>query len=132
MSVFHLTTDDDFGRYRVASRSLETFDDNVGTSRRYGVETARGYYPNAKLAFRAAYTHSDFLSTNVQFLLDHFTDKVMPDGPRHRLAPDAEYAVGLHRVIGVNAFGQSMQYADHRNQVTAGRLGTAKWGLAGT
>jgi iron complex outermembrane receptor protein len=119
VGVFHLTTDDDFGRYRVANRPLETFYGNVGTSRRYGLETAIGYYPNTSLALRAAYTYSDFLYTNVQFLLDHFTDKVMPNAPRHQLAFDAEYSVGLHWVIGVNAFGQSMQYVDHRNQMTA-------------
>jgi iron complex outermembrane receptor protein len=119
IAFFHLTTENDFGRYRVASRPLETFYGNVGASRRYGLETAIGYYPTTNLAIRAAYTYNDFLYTNVQFMLDHFTDKVMPNSPRHQVAFDAEYLVDRNWVFGVNAFGQSFQYVEHSNTLTA-------------
>ncbi len=119
IAFFHLTTDNDFGRYRVANRPLETFYGNVGTSRRYGLETAFGYYPTANLGLRAAYTFSDFLYTKVQFLLDSFTDKVMPNSPRHQGAFDAEYTVKGHWIFGLNVFGQSLQYVNHQNDMTA-------------
>jgi iron complex outermembrane receptor protein len=119
LAFFHLTTENDFGRYRVASRPLETFYGNVGASRRYGLEASVGYYPSANVAIRAAYTFSDFLYTNVQFLFDHFTDKVMPNSPRHQVAFDAEYLVDRNWVFGVNAFGQSRQFVDHNNVLGA-------------
>ena len=119
IAFFHLSTDNDFGRYRVANRPLETFYGNVGTSRRYGLETAFGYYPTANLAIRAAYTYSDFLYTKVQFLLDQFTDKVMPNSPTHQVAFDVEYTTSRNWIFGLNAFGQSMQYVNHQNDMSA-------------
>ncbi len=119
LGVFHLATRNDFGRYRVASRPLETFYGNLGDSRRYGIEAELGYYPNARLAIRGAYTLSDFLYPNVQFMFDSFTDTVMPNSPRHQVALDGEYRLGGHWVAGANVFGQSMQYVDPGNTVTA-------------
>jgi iron complex outermembrane receptor protein len=119
VAFFHLTTDNDFGRYRVTSRPLETFYGNVGTSRRYGLETSVGYYPTPDLAIRGAYTYSNFLYTNVQFMFDHFTDKVMPNSPKHQVAFDVEYSLDRNWVLGVNAFGQSFQYVEHSNTLTA-------------
>jgi outer membrane receptor protein involved in Fe transport len=114
-----MITDNDFGRYRVVSRPLETFYGNVGASRRYGLETSVGYYPIKDLAIRAAYTYSDFVYTNVQFMLDHFTDKVMPNSPKHQVAFDLQYLVDGNWVFGVNAFGQSFQYVEQSNTLTA-------------
>ncbi len=119
LGVFHLVTQNDFGRYRVASRPLETFYGNLGDSRRYGVEAELGYYPTARLAIRGAYTFSDFLYPNVQFMFDSFTDTVMPNSPRHQIALDGEYRLGAHWVAGANVFGQSMQYVDPGNTMTA-------------
>lgn len=38
LSAFHLTTADDFERYRIAGRPLETFYHNAGDTRRRGLE----------------------------------------------------------------------------------------------
>jgi iron complex outermembrane recepter protein len=119
VAFFHLTTDNDFGRYRVVSRPLETFYGNVGESRRYGLETEVGYYPITDLAIRAAYTYSDFLYTNVQFMLDNFTDKVMPNSPKHQAAVDVQYTVDRNWTFGLNVFGQSFQYVEHSNTMKA-------------
>jgi iron complex outermembrane receptor protein len=119
ISFFHLTTDNDFGRYRVASRPLETFYGNLGNSRRYGLETELGYYPTAHLALRGAYTFSDFLYPEIQFIFDSFTNTVMPNSPRHQVTLDAEYSVNGHWVIGGGLFGQTMQYVDPGNTMTA-------------
>jgi outer membrane receptor protein involved in Fe transport len=119
IAFFHLATENDFGRYRIASRPLETFYGNVGSSRRFGLETAIGYYPTSNLALHVAYTLSDFVYSNVQFMFDTFTDKVMPNSPRHQVSFDVEYKVGGGWVAGVNAFGQSMQYVDQGNLASA-------------
>lgn len=119
VAFFHLATDNDFGRYRVASRPLETFYGNVGQSRRYGLETEVAYYPITDLAIRAAYTYSDFLYTTVQFMLDHFTDKVMPNSPKHQASVDVQYTVDRNWVFGMNVFGQSFQYVEHSNTLKA-------------
>lgn len=119
VALFHLLTDNDFGRYRVASRPLETFYGNLGASRRYGLETSLGYFPTSSLAMRLAYTYSDFMYTNVISLFGNFTDKMMPNSPRHQVAADAEYALNRNWVIGLNVFGQSMQYVDQSNATWA-------------
>jgi iron complex outermembrane receptor protein len=119
IGFFHLTTDNDFGRYRVASRPLETFYGNLGASRRYGLETEIGYYPTVNVAIHGAYTFSDFLYPNIQFMFDSFTDKVMPNSPRHQVSLDFEYKVDAHWVAGANVFGQSMQYVNPGNTMSA-------------
>jgi iron complex outermembrane receptor protein len=119
VAFFHLTTDNDFGRYRVASRPLETFYGNLGASRRYGLEMELGYYPTSQVAIRGAYTFSDFMYPSIQFMFDSFNNTVMPNSPRHQFVIDAEYKVDEHWVAGVNLFTQSMQYVDPGNTMTA-------------
>ncbi len=119
IGFFHLATRNDFGRYRVASRPLETFYGNLGDSRRNGLEAELGYYPNARVAIRGAYTFSDFQYPNIQFMFDSFTDTVMPNSPRHQVSLDGEYRLGAHWAAGANVFGQSMQYVDPGNTMTA-------------
>lgn len=115
VAFFYLNTENDFGRYRVKSRPLETFYGNVGTSRRYGLETALAWYPMPELDLRLAYTYNDFLYTKVTSLFGDFADKVMPNAPTHQVAFDAEYRVADRWALGVNVFGQSRSYIDHTN-----------------
>lgn len=123
VAFFHLATNNDFGRYRVASRPLETFYGNLGTTRRYGLETLVGYFPRPDLSIQVAYTLNDFVYTKVVSLFGSFTDKVMPNAPRHQVTLDAEYTVQKHWVIGVNVFAQSLQYIDQTNVASIGAYG---------
>ncbi len=115
VAFFYLNTDNDFGRYRVADRPLETFYGNLGHSRRYGVETSVTYSPIPEATLRAAYTFNDFLYTSIQSLFGNFTDKVMPNAPRHQLAVDGEYVIGGRLALGLNVFAQSGWYVDQTN-----------------
>ena len=45
LSVFHLTTKDDFERYRIPGRPLVTFYHNAGDTRRWGLETRVEWLP---------------------------------------------------------------------------------------
>jgi len=112
LTVFHLNTKNDFGRYRIATRPLETFYGNVGKSRRNGVEASAGWYPNARFAARAAYTWSDFVYTEVTTLVGEFSDKVMPNAPKHQAAFDMEYTASDRWVVGLAVDGQSRSYVD--------------------
>jgi iron complex outermembrane receptor protein len=116
-AVFHLNTKNDFGRYRISTRPLETFYGNVGNSRRNGVETSAGWYPNARFTARAAYTWSDFVYTEVTTLVGEYTDTVMPNAPRHQAGVDVEYTASDRWVVGVAVDAQSRSYIDASNQV---------------
>ncbi|MCX6543846.1 MAG: TonB-dependent receptor [Acidobacteria bacterium] len=114
-TFFNLNTDNDFGRYRVASRSLETFYRNAGSSRRYGIETAVGWFPVSGLAIRAAYTWSNFKYTNVKSLFGEFSNSVMPNSPAHQFYADGEYTWNAHWVFGVGTEMQSGWFVDQSN-----------------
>ncbi|HYK91839.1 MAG TPA: TonB-dependent receptor [Acidobacteriota bacterium] len=115
VALFHLATDNDFGRYRVSSRPLETFYQNAGSSRRYGLEGAGSWYPAATLALRVAYTYSDFKYTRIRSLFGDFTNTYMPNSPVHQACVDLEYAPLRLIVLGVESEIVSKSYVDQTN-----------------
>jgi iron complex outermembrane receptor protein len=115
VAFFHLATENDFGRYRVPSRPLETFYTNAGASRRYGLETAADWYATPSLVARMAYTFSDFKYTSVRTLQGDFAGKSMPNAPRHQGYLDLEYTWKNHLVLGTAAEFQSRSYVDATN-----------------
>ncbi len=123
VAVFRLDTKNDFGRYRVPSRPLETFYQNAGSSRRYGVETALGWYPRDLFAARLSYTFSDFNYTDIQSLFGNFHDKIMPNAPRHQAYLDLEYPFLSHWVAGLSGEMQSRSYVDATNSLWADGYG---------
>jgi iron complex outermembrane receptor protein len=116
---FHLDTENDFGRYRIPSRPLETFYRNAGNSRRLGLETAVNWYPTDPFTVRLAYTFSDFVYTDIKSLQGDFENRVMPNSPRNRLYLDLEYKFGRHWFAGGAAEVQSQWYVDPSNLVAA-------------
>jgi iron complex outermembrane receptor protein len=118
VAVFHLATDNDFGRYRVPGRPLETFYRNAGNSRRYGIESGLLWVPSPMLSLRAAYTFSDFKYVNIKSLFGDFTDAVMPNSPRHQLVFDGEYRIGAHWVAGLGMDTSGGWYIDQTNQAS--------------
>ncbi len=119
LTVFHLDTQNDFGRYRVPGRPLETFYGNLGSSSRWGGELAFGLSLSSGLRVSAAYTFSDFRYTEVVSLFGSFHDTVMPNAPRHMLGLEAEYRLGRHWELGVMLDGQTEQYVDQANLAVA-------------
>ena len=115
VAFFHLSTDNDFGRYRVPTRPLETFYGNLGHSRRYGLEASAAWSPIPEATLRLAYTFNDFLYTEVVSLFGNFTDKVMPNAPRHQVVFDGEYTWEKRLTVGLDIFGQSGWYVDQSN-----------------
>jgi iron complex outermembrane receptor protein len=118
LTFFHLDTENDFGRYRIPTRPLETFYRNAGSSRRYGVETSVAWYPRLDVAVRAAYTYSDFKYTNIKSLFGEFTDVYMPNAPKNQLYIDAEYTFRKRFVVGLSADLSSGWYIDQTNETS--------------
>jgi iron complex outermembrane receptor protein len=119
LALFRLSTDNDFGRYRVASRPLETFYQNAGSSLRYGLETALAWSPIPALRVEVAYTLSSFRYLNIKSLFGDFSDKVMPNSPAHQVAANLQYVLGGHWVFGVGLDGVSSWYVDQANNLSA-------------
>ncbi len=124
VALFRLDTDNDFGRYRIAGRPLETFYYNAGTSRRYGLETSLAWYPARGLAIQLAYTFSDFKYTRVidppnAVPRNTHTDTWLPNAPRHQGYLDAAYRVGSRWTFGASFEGQSRSWVDPANTAWA-------------
>jgi iron complex outermembrane recepter protein len=115
VAFFHLATKNDFGRYRVQDRPLETFYQNAGDSRRYGIETIASWYPIDPLVIRVSHTYSDFKYTNVNSLWGDFHDVWMPNSPRNQAYLDIEYRYRNRLFAGFGADMTSRAYIDQTN-----------------
>lgn len=102
--LFYLRTDKDFGRYRIATRPLETFYQNAGNSERWGLEGAFAWFPTDELTVRGAYTYSHFLYREVRTITGEvFHDHTMPNAPEHQLSLDGEMRLHGGFVAGLGA-----------------------------
>jgi iron complex outermembrane receptor protein len=114
LALFHLMTKNDFDRYRISDRPLETFYCNIGESRRLGVETHLLWQPVRALSLEAAYTWSDFVYTKP----DSLKDNVLPNCPEHQLAADAEYRFPYGFSLGMTVERQSRWQVDSQNSAS--------------
>ena len=119
LALFHLATDNDFGRYRMASRPLETFYGNVGSTARYGLETYLAWYPFEPLAFRLSYTYSHFKYDTVQTFdaAGTYSGTWLPNSPQHQLYLDGEYKITSALTAGASLEYVSSWYIDSTNRV---------------
>jgi iron complex outermembrane receptor protein len=115
VAFFHLDTKNDFGRYRVKNRPLETFYGNLGSTRRYGLETELFYSPVPEATFRVAYTWNDFKYTQVTSLFGSFSDTMMPNAPKNQFAFDGQYTFASRFTVGLGVFYQSGWFVDQSN-----------------
>ncbi len=112
---FHLKTENDFDRYRVDSRPLETFYNNVGTSQRYGVEVQLRYHPVQKVMTEVAYTYSHFEYTSGSELGVPLDGKLLPNCPAHMLTVDVEGHPISPVTLGVTCEVQTQWQVDSTN-----------------
>lgn len=125
VALFHMTTDNDFGRFRMASRPLETFYGNVGATTRYGLEASLAWYPVEPLALRAAYTYSRFKYDTVQTLDAgvSYSGTWLPNSPQHQLYVDGELKVTPDLTFGAALEYVSSWYIDSTNRLFANGYG---------
>jgi iron complex outermembrane receptor protein len=118
LALFHLATKNDFGRYRIPTRPLETFYGNVGSSDRYGIETSLAWYPVEAVALRLAYTYSHFKYETVDTLTgETLTGTWLPNIPQHQLYADAEYRITRALTAGAALEYVSPWYIDSTNRI---------------
>jgi iron complex outermembrane recepter protein len=116
VALFHLATENDFGRYRIPERPLETFYGNVGNTKRYGVETSVAWYPVEPFTMRLAYTYSHFKYETVATLTgETFEGTWLPNSPEHQLYVDAEYRITPTWTAGAAVEFVSAWYIDSSN-----------------
>ena len=115
VSVFHLETDGDFDRYRVATRPLETFYRNAGSTRRFGVESYLMWAPTPATKVQAAYTWSHFRYTNTTSAYGDVRGHLLPNSPVHQLYLDGQLAVTGKLTFGVSADLLGKWYVDPSN-----------------
>lgn len=118
---FYLHTYDDFERYRVTSRPLETFYRNAGDSRRYGLETAFGWFPVKGLAVRGTYTYNHFTYTDYYTYVQQadYSGNWMPNSPKNQGYLDVAYTTDSGWTFDASGKFVSMWYVDASNVPTA-------------
>jgi len=114
VTAFQLNTDNDFGRYRITSRPLETFYGNMGTSSRFGLETEFSITLTTESSIQLAYTYSHFKYTAP----DSLNNKSLPNSPEHQLSGQLSYAIGGKLTVGVGCDYQNRWYIDQQNSIT--------------
>ena len=115
VTVFHLDTDRDLDRYRVPWRPLETFYRNMGSTRRYGLETSVAWAPVPPLLLQVAYTWSDFRYTNDSSASGAVRGHRLANIPGHQLSADAAWTITRRLRVGVSTDVLSRWYVDPGN-----------------
>jgi iron complex outermembrane receptor protein len=125
---FYLTTDNDFDRYRVPGRGVQTFYKNVGKSKRYGLELYGKYMPMTQWEIQAAYTFSSFKyaadsptpinmdSSSAWFEKKYIKNgNFLPNSPQHQLYVDLQYRPIDAVTLGMSAEMMSKSFIDGAN-----------------
>jgi iron complex outermembrane receptor protein len=118
LALFHLITHDDFERYRMPERPLETFYRNAGNSRRNGLEASLTWYLLDPLTLTMAYTYSDFTFTEYVSLTytGDLSGNLLPNSPRHQIYLDARLRLDSNWFISASLEGFSRAYIDATNE----------------
>jgi iron complex outermembrane receptor protein len=106
LTLFYLQTDNDFDRYRIEERPLETFYRNAGSSERYGAEIYATANLLDNLNLQVAYTYSHFKYTDPEALDGNW----LPNSPEHQLSFDIAYKPIKKLTIGLGADINSKWY----------------------
>lgn len=129
--VFILNTNNDFERYRVPSRPLETFYRNAGTTHRYGMEGGLTWRPVDGLRLHAAYTYSHYTYDRLNSVtFGEASGNWLPDSPRHMGGVDVDWSLLPRLTVGLSTYSQSRQYIDPTNLTWIGGYTLVNFRLA--
>lgn len=117
VAVFYLKTRDDFERYRISSRPLETFYGNAGNSRRWGSEIALYWLPIDPISISASYTYSDFKYTDYtsKTFSGDLEGNRLPNSPVHMASFEIKYRSPKGFFASIAEDLQSRAYVDPTN-----------------
>ena len=130
-TLFYLNTKNDFNRFRIPGRPLETFyrnTDSLGNSlgsNRLGAEIFLKYMPVKNLTFQIAYTFSDFkynVDIPERIIMDDTSiykyiedGNYLPNSPEHQAYIDLQYNFLPELYVGASAEVYSRSYIDGAN-----------------
>jgi iron complex outermembrane receptor protein len=114
---FYLQTQNDFERYRIVDRPLETFYANGGDSSRYGIETEVRWLPTPWLTISGAYTYSHFTYFNYLSLTyaGNLSGHFLPNCPDHQFYTDALVQLPKNFSISYQLLTFSQAFIDPTN-----------------
>ena len=123
---YYLKTENDFDRYRVPGRGVETFYRNAGSSERFGSEFYAKFFPTKQFKVELAYTFSSFKYQNtdpIKIAMDDTTlnklirnGNYLPNSPQHQVYIDIQYSDILPNLsIGLSGETLSKWYIDGAN-----------------
>jgi len=131
LTGFYLSTQNDFDRFRIPGRPLETFyrnTDSLGnalSSSRFGAELYFRYKACERMTIQAAYTYSNFkYSVNApeRIIMDDETivkyvkdGNFLPNSPEHQLYVDLQYNILPELYLGVSSELYSRSFIDGAN-----------------
>jgi iron complex outermembrane receptor protein len=117
-AVFHLDTKNDFERYRISSRPLETFYGNAGETSRYGLETEMRWIPTHLVTLSGAYTYSHFVYK--QYVSQNYPGNLvghwLPNSPNQQLYFDATFNLPHDLTLSAGTQAYSRAFIDPTNQ----------------
>lgn len=109
--IFHLDTANDFERYRIDSRPLETFYGNAGQTSRYGLESELRWTPIRRVTLTGAYTYSHFIYTKYTSSVypGNLQNNWLPNSPNHQINFEAtlDLSHGVLASIGTQAYSRA-------------------------
>ncbi len=117
VTAFHLETSNDFERYRIPGRPLETFYANAGDTSRTGIETEVRWAPVPRMLVTGAYTYSHFKYTqyNSQIYTGDLTGNWLPNSPNHQLYVETGYQFPRNLYASINVQALSRAFIDPTN-----------------
>jgi len=116
VTLFHLSTDGDFERYRVSTRPLETFYRNAGKTDRTGLELYGAWSPVETVTLQAAYTYSDFTYDQMESLtFGNCAGNRLPNIPRHQATLDLRWIPTEHWRLNAAVEMLTRAYVDPTN-----------------
>lgn len=131
LTGFYLSTRNDFDRFRIPGRPLETFyrnTDSLGnalSSNRFGAELYLKYKASDKLLIQGAYTYSNFkYSVNApeRIIMDDAAiikyvkdGNFLPNSPEHQLYFDIQYNIAPQLYFGISSEVYSRSFIDGAN-----------------
>ncbi|OGF68136.1 MAG: hypothetical protein A2Y62_19495 [Candidatus Fischerbacteria bacterium RBG_13_37_8] len=96
-------------------QQIETFYNNAGSSKRYGIESLLSYYPFKSLECTLAYTYSHFTYISLNTGSDIISGTNLPNSPQHIATLNLDYNLTEKFMIGVAMELQSRAYIDGTN-----------------
>jgi iron complex outermembrane receptor protein len=117
LTFFYLYTHNDFERYRIKDRPLETFYANGGNSNRYGIEVAARWLPTRWLTVSGAYTFSHFTYSDYvsHTFPGNLNGNFLPNSPMNQFYVDALVQLPRRFNVSVKSLSFSKAYIDPTN-----------------